>query len=153
MEAPHTVADRHPIGYWLKLVDQLIDQNFDAILGSAALTRRHWQILNFLQDAPATYAEIDDEAAPYLAPHMPTVRPVVDDLCSRGWAALTSAGKISLTEVGAKAHQDLLAGVAASRDRISAGIDKDEYAATIDVLRRMATNLGWSETKDMGPIY
>jgi hypothetical protein len=34
-------ADRCPIGFWLKVVDRLIDEGFDAMLGEAGLTRRH----------------------------------------------------------------------------------------------------------------
>lgn len=145
-------ADRHPIGYWLKLVDRLIAQSFDAVLGSASVTPRHWQILNLLENQPATYAEIDDEAAPYLAPHMPTVRPVVDDLCNRGWAAAIGPDRVALTETGLKALADIQARVDADRRRVTEGISDDEYRATIDVLAQMATNLGWSEERDMGPI-
>ena len=52
-------ADRRPIGFWLKLVDRLIDEGFDAVLGDAGLTRRHWQVLNLLQAEPATLQRID----------------------------------------------------------------------------------------------
>jgi hypothetical protein len=55
-------ADRRPIGFWLKLVDRLID----AVLGDAGLTRRHWQVLNLLQTQPATLQRIDTRLAPFL---------------------------------------------------------------------------------------
>jgi hypothetical protein len=134
------------------LVDQLIDQNFDAVLGSAAVTPRHWQILNLLEVGPATYAEIDDEAAPYLAPHMPTVRPVVDDLCIRGWATPSGTGTVALTDAGSKALADIQARVEADQQRLTEGVGDDEYHSTVEVLARMAANLGWSEERDIGPI-
>ena len=152
MNASRGAAERHPIGYWLKLVDRLIDQSFDAVLGSAAVTPRHWQILNLLEDGPASYAQIDDEAAPYLAPHMPTVRPVVDDLCSRGWATPVGPDRVALTETGVKALMDIQSRVAADRQRVTEGITDDQYRASVDVLARMATNLGWREERDMGPV-
>ena len=152
MNAPEAPADRHPIGYWLKLVDRLIGQSFDAVLGGAAITPRHWQILNLLERGPTTYAEIDDQAAPYLAPHMPTVRPVVDDLCSRGWATPLGPDRVGLTETGTKALTDIQGRVAANRASITEGISERDYRTTVDVLARMATNLGWSEERDMGPI-
>ncbi|HZD02049.1 MAG TPA: hypothetical protein VFA46_18210 [Actinomycetes bacterium] len=31
-------AERRPIGFWLKLVDRLIDDGFDAVLGSPGPT-------------------------------------------------------------------------------------------------------------------
>ena len=37
-------TDRRPIGFWLKLVDRLIDARLEASLGG--LSRRHWQVLN-----------------------------------------------------------------------------------------------------------
>lgn len=152
MNAPEAPAHRHPVGYWLKLVDRLIDQSFDTVLGGAGVTPRHWQIMNLIKDETKTYAEIDDDAAPYLAPHMPTVRPVVDDLCSRGWAVPNGADSVVLTETGLKALADIQSRVAADRARITEGVSDDEYATTIDVLIRMATNLGWSEERDMGPV-
>jgi DNA-binding MarR family transcriptional regulator len=87
-------ADRRPIGFWLKLVDRLIDEGLDAMLGEAGLTRRH----------------------------------------------------ATLTEAGAAAHAELLRKVSHSRQRLSAGISPQEYATTIEVLRRMAVNLGWAES-------
>ena len=152
MDATHDPAERHPIAYWLKLVGSMVQQNVDTVLGSAAITRRHWQILEFLHEKSATYAEIDDEAAPFLAPHMPTVRPIVDDLCSRDWATQVSSDRVTLTEIGTKAHADVAARLAASREHITAGIDTNDYDVAVDVLRRMAVNLGWSEVKDMGPV-
>lgn len=152
MNASGAPAERHPIGYWLKLVDRLIDQSFDAVLGSAAVTPRHWQILSMLEKGPATYAEIDDEAAPYLAPHMPTVRPVVDDLCSRGWAVNVESDQVALSETGLKALNDVQAQVEADRRRLTEGISEAEYHAAVEVLARMATNLGWTEERDMGPV-
>jgi DNA-binding MarR family transcriptional regulator len=51
-----------------------------------------------------------------------------------------------LTEAGAAAHAELLRKVSHSRQRLSAGISPQEYATTIEVLRRMAVNLGWAES-------
>ncbi len=35
--------ERRPIGYWLKHLDGLIERAFEGALGTAGLTRRHWQ--------------------------------------------------------------------------------------------------------------
>jgi DNA-binding MarR family transcriptional regulator len=139
-------ADRRPIGFWLKLVDRLIDEGFDAMLGQAGLTRRHWQVLNLLQAEPATIQQIDTQLAPFLSGAEATSRPILDDLHARGWVSWTDDQHASLTEVGAAAHVELLRKVSQSRARLSAGITPQEYAATIEVLRRMAVNLGWAES-------
>jgi DNA-binding MarR family transcriptional regulator len=139
-------AQQRPIGFWLKLVDRLIDDSFDALLGHAGLTRRHWQVLNLLQDAPATVRQVDERLAPFLDAGEPTTRPVLDDLHGRGWIAWTDAGQAALTEAGSAAHADLRQQVANGRARLAAGITPQEYAATIEVLRRMAVNLGWTDS-------
>jgi DNA-binding MarR family transcriptional regulator len=139
-------ADRRPIGFWLKLVDRLIDEGFDAVLGEAGLTRRHWQVLHLLQAEPATVQRTDTLLAPFLSGGAATTRPVFDDLQGRGWVTWTDDQHATLTETGASAHAELLGHVSHSRERLSAGITPQEYAATIEILRRMAVNLGWAES-------
>lgn len=149
MTSTTTSTDRRPmqqrpIGFWLKLVDRLIDDSFDAVLGHAGLTRRHWQVLNLLQEAPATIQQTDAQLAPFLGGGEPTTRPVLDDLQARGWITWTDAEQAALTEAGSAAHADLRRQVAHSRTRLAADITGEEYTATIDALRRMAVNLGWA---------
>ncbi len=139
-------TDRRPLGFWLKLVDRLIDDAFDAALGQVGLTRRHWQVLNLLQAAPATVQQTDTQLAPFLSGAETTTRPVLDDLQVRGWVAWTDDQHATLTDAGAAAHAELLRQVSRSRERLTTGITPEEYAATIEVLRRMAVNLGWTES-------
>lgn len=132
-----------PIGFWLKLVDRLIDVGFDALLREQRLTRRHWQVLNELSTQPATVADLDGRLAPFLDDGEPSTGPVLDDLASRDWLEWTTGDRAALTAQGVDAHAGLRHAVAAQRDRVAAGISGAEYAATLDVLRRMAQNLGW----------
>ena len=143
-------TDRRPIGFWLKLVDRLIDQGFDRLLGGAGLTRRHWQALTALQAGPATVQELDTRLAPFLDDQEPTIGPVLDDLAARGWAARTTGGRAVSTPAGTAAHGDLLADVSAHRRRVTDGIAAEDYQATVAVLHRMAANLGWVDPGD-GP--
>ena len=145
METATIPTDRRPIGYWLKLVDRLIDERFDQLLAEAALTRRHWQVLAALQAGPASIRQLDTKLTPFLDQREPTTRPVVDDLCARGWAAWSSGDLANLTQAGATAHAALLAKVSSSRRQVTAGITPDDYLATVEVLRRMAANLGWDD--------
>jgi hypothetical protein len=46
--------DRHPIGYWLKHLDSLIEAAGERALAGQGVTRRHWQALNTLQERPST---------------------------------------------------------------------------------------------------
>ena len=53
-----------PIGFWLKLVDRLIDEQFDRTLGAHDVSRRQWQLLNILAARPAAPAELDAAIQP-----------------------------------------------------------------------------------------
>jgi DNA-binding MarR family transcriptional regulator len=138
-------TDRRPLGFWLKLVDRLLDEGFERILAGAGLTRRHWQALTTLQQGPATVQELDARLAPFLDDQEPTTRPVLDDLSARGWATWRAGDQAAVTPTGAAAHRELLADVSAHRRRVSDGITAEEYGATVAVLERMATNLGWAD--------
>jgi hypothetical protein len=147
MEAAAGTAERRPIGFWLKLVDRLIDEGFDALLGGAGLTRRHWQVLNALQDGPATVQHLDAALAPFLGGPGASTGPFLEDLAARGWVAWND-GQFVTTRAGTDAQAELLAKVSEHRRRVTAGISADEYLATVGVLRRMAANLGWVDAAD-----
>ena len=136
---------RRPIGFWLKLVDRLLDEGFERLLDGAGLTRRHWQVLTALQTGPVTGQELDARLAPFLDEREPTTGPVVDDLAGRGWATRTADGRAAVTPAGAAAHERLLADVSAHRRRVTDGITAEEFRATVAALERMATNLGWED--------
>ena len=137
-------TDRRPIGFWLKLVDRLLDEGFDRLLGGAGLTRRHWQALTALQPGPATVEELDATLAPFLDDQEPTIRPVLEDLATRGWH-LDGGRPAAATPAGTAAHGELLAAVSAHRRRVTDGITAEDYRATLAVLQRMAANLGWAD--------
>jgi DNA-binding MarR family transcriptional regulator len=146
---------RHPIGYWIKLLDRLIDESFDSVLNDSALnqstaneaamkngglTRRHWQALNVIRRRPVTQAQLDEALAPFLAESAGTTLTVVAELQAFGWAETTGSG-IALTGAGQAAFAELSKRVAANRARITEGITPDEYEATVDTLSRMCANL------------
>lgn len=134
---------QRPIGFWVKLVDRLIDQGFDSLLQQQHLTRRHWQVLNMLAGGPRTVEEIDRQVAPFLDSRAPSARPVLEELRERGWVVSSADDRAELSAAGHQVHGDLNRSVQAQRQRVAAGISSEEYNATLDVLRRMAENLGW----------
>ena len=131
-------ADRRPVGFWLKLVDRLIDARLDASLGD--LSRRHWQVLNVVQQGPANQTEIDARIRPFLDAEGTTAREAAD-LRERGW--ITGTVPLELTERGTQEFQRLLMLVSADRKHLMVGIAPEEYASTVSVLERMARNFGW----------
>lgn len=132
-------AEERPIGFWLKLVDRLIDRSFDDALGEHELTRRHWQVLN---SCPSTVTALDSDLAPFLA-EGESVRPVVDDLTARAWIQV--GAEVALTGTGTTALAKLREDVDVTRQRLMADLTPQQYAATVRVLRQMAVNLGWDE--------
>jgi hypothetical protein len=133
-------ADK-PIGYWLKHLDRLIEDRFDATLGAAGLARRHWQVLNVLHAGPATDTDLAESLRPFWTEGDLAVDEVVAELARRDWAAVADDGRWALTTRGVAAHAEVSAKVGAARRAIADGISADEYVRTVDTLRRMAENL------------
>jgi DNA-binding MarR family transcriptional regulator len=137
------MAAARPIGYWLKLVDQLIDDRFDETLEEHGVTRRQWQLLGALSREDATLEQLNSEIAPFLdgdsddssASHLA-------ELVESGWIAL-AGDTYSISEQGRVAYDRLSVVVQGIRDAVSEGFDDEEYAATLNALERMARNLGW----------
>jgi hypothetical protein len=148
------MADQRPIGFWLKLVDRLIDEQFAATLEEHGVTRRQWQLMNVLSEGEASVEQLDLAIAPFLA------RPTTDqadgdhvaessaehitELIDSAWVDATAHG-YELTDRGRAALERLSNVVAEQRTVIARGIAEPEYVAAVQVLEQMAHNLGWSE--------
>jgi DNA-binding MarR family transcriptional regulator len=137
-------TDRQPIGFWLKLLDRLIETRLELSLGG--LSRRHWQVLNVVRQGRAGQAEIDARVRPFIGSEGTTAREVAD-LQQRGWLT-TGTAMLELTELGTNEFERLLTLVSADRTTLMIGITPDEYASTVSVLERMARNLGWTPRED-----
>ncbi|WP_427015996.1 MarR family winged helix-turn-helix transcriptional regulator [Pseudarthrobacter sp. P1] len=137
-----------PIGFWLKLVDSLISAQFEATVEEHGITRRQWQIMNLLADTPRTSTDIDEALKPFHdEPGDPLASEQMAELVESGWIetgddsyALTPHGHASLASIGEVVRRN--------REQVVQGIPQDEYEATLDVLQRMARNLGWADAPD-----
>lgn len=142
------MTDQRPIGYWLKLVDRLIDDQFASTLDEHGVTRRQWQLLNVLTRGAATVEQLDEAIAPFLA-----VDPAgtatessaehLSELIDSGWVAATASG-YETTDRGRAAFERLSEVVTQNRTRMANGISETEYLETIGVLEHMARNLGYT---------
>jgi len=142
------MTDQRPIGFWLKLVDRLIDEQFASTLEEHGVTRRQWQLLNVLSRGPATLADLDEAVAPFLAAAVDGAPPEssaehLTELIDSAWVDATPTG-YELTERGRAAFARLADVVAEQRTVIAQGITDAEYLATVNVLTRVAKNLGWT---------
>jgi DNA-binding MarR family transcriptional regulator len=132
-----------PIGYWLKLVDRLIDEQFASTLEEHGVTRRQWQLLNVLSREPATVEQLDAAVAPFLvSDDDESSLDHLTELIDSAWVDATPTG-YELTDRGRSAFERLAEVVAAQRTIVADGVTPEQYEQTVAVLERMARNLGW----------
>ena len=137
-----------PIGYWLKLVDRLIDEQFASTLEDHGVTRRQWQLLNVLRNEPATVEQLDAAVAPFLSATVPETgvpESSVEHLAELVDSAWVTASQrtYAITERGTLALDKLSEVVSVQRTVASEGVTPEQYEQTVAVLERMARNLGW----------
>jgi len=134
-----------PIGYWLKLVDRLIDEQFASTLEEHGVTRRQWQLMNVLSREPSTVEQLDAAVAPFLSTDdTESSAEHLTELIESAWVDATVTG-YELTERGRGAFERLADVVATQRTVVAEGVAPEHYEHTIATLERMARNLGWSE--------
>jgi hypothetical protein len=141
---------QQPIGYWVKLVDHLIDGLFATTLEEHGITRRQWQLLNVLTQRPAGVEQLDIDIAPYLSPANAAVPPgpgthtssleSLTELVESDWLS-TDGTLYELTERGRAVVDRLTVVVADERTRATVGVAPEQYEAAIAVLETMAHNL------------
>jgi DNA-binding MarR family transcriptional regulator len=135
------MADRKPIGYWLKELDHLIEATLDRALADEGVTRRDWQLLNALGPDAVPRAQVIEALRPFWGVEATEPDAILDDLIGRGWALRDPADRFSLSPEGDAARASLLEKVKALRAAIADGITPEQYNTTIDTLGRMAANL------------
>jgi hypothetical protein len=134
-----------PIGYWLRLVDRLLEEHFAEVLEEHGVTRRQWQLLNVLAGGESTVEQLDTAVAPFLAEgETDSAVEHLTELIESGWVSATASG-YELTPRGLLAFEKLSEVVSELRGSAAAGISGDEYAQTLEILERMARNLGWQD--------
>ena len=136
------MADQRPIGYWLKLVDNLIERQFAITLDEHGVTRRQWQLLNVLARGAATVEQLDEAVRPFFSDNESSAEHL-SELIDSAWVDATPDG-YEMTERGFTAFGTLSEVVAQQRNLVSQGISEAEYAETIGVLEKMARNLGFT---------
>ncbi|MEV7604809.1 MarR family transcriptional regulator [Paenarthrobacter sp. NPDC089322] len=128
-----------PIGYWIKRLDAALEMQLDTTLARIRLSRRQWQTLNILAEAPLRPKELEDALRPFWGGD--------DRLRERELAALVGKGfitmideRLMLSERGRESYHQALRLVEDARRDLSMGIGIDEYAMALSVLERMSLN-------------
>lgn len=145
------MSSPRPIGFWLKLVDRLIDEQFASTLEEHGVTRRQWQLLNVLSQEPSTADQLDAAVAPFLSASS-AADPAEPESSTEHLAELLDSewvthfdGIYTLTDRGRSAFDKLAEVVAINRTNATEGLTPEQYNETLAVLERVARNLGWSD--------
>jgi hypothetical protein len=139
------MADQRPIGYWLRLVDGLIDDQFSRTLDEHGVTRIQWQLLNVLASGDTTVEQLDAAVRPFLlSSGEPSSIDHLTELIESGWVDATQTG-YELTERGHGARDRLSNVVAGQRTEMAAGVSPEDYLVSVRSLETIARNLGWSD--------
>ena len=134
-------AVRRPIDYWLKIVDRLINERFDELLYEHGITRREWEMLRLLSTGPAAQVELDEALLPFLGPPAPhTSAEQLKELAGSGWVE-ESGPTYRMTSAGYRSYERIAVVVERSNEAITAGVDPEDFATAVAVLRQMARNL------------
>ena len=139
------MTDQRPIGYWLKLVDRMIDERFASTLEEHGVTRRQWQLLTVLSRGGATVDQLDTAVAPFLSSvDNESSTEHLGELIESGWVSSTETG-FQITDRGLTAYTRLAEVVEANREIATEGINTEDYNTMVATLERVARNLGWSD--------
>jgi DNA-binding MarR family transcriptional regulator len=133
-----------PLGFWLALVDRLVEERFSAALDEHGVTRIQWRVLGVLASGPASAADLEG-ALSDMPPDADgtSAGEELAELVDSGW--VHSDGSYSITDRGSSAYDRLADVVDELRATLTAGLTDEEQAATAVALERMARNLGWSD--------
>jgi hypothetical protein len=137
------MADR-PLGFWLALVDRLVEERFSTALEEHGVTRTQYRVLGVLASGPASAADLDGALSDMPPdPDGISAAEELGELVDSGW--VHSDGGYTITDRGAAAHDRLADVVDGLRETLTEGLTDEEQAATAVSLERMARNLGWGE--------
>lgn len=126
--------ESRPIGYWVKLLDDLLERHLDEVLSSVALDRRRWQLLNVLADGSRSLDDVLGALSPFL--DRSALDAHLDGLVAAGLVDV-GASTCALTQAGRDLRAIALARVTDARREVSHGVSADDYATTVGTLRTM----------------
>ena len=129
-------ADGRPLGYWLRVVDGLLDREFASALDAEGISRRDWMALNVLS------GDID---APEVRERLIRRGKRLRGLEERGWVQEHGDGTWSLTDLGRAERERVGTIVDGIRSRVTGAVGDDAYAAMTASLEAIARELGWGE--------
>ncbi|RDI49264.1 MarR family winged helix-turn-helix transcriptional regulator [Nocardia mexicana] len=130
-----------PLGYFLRHIDTLLEQNFADLLSGHGLVRRSWQVLNTIARGPTDLAGLDRAHAHFRDAAESTVAPHVQAFIERDWVSVAADGLYVLTQEGQAEYRRLSELIDAERAATLDGLTPDDYRALLGKLQRISDNL------------
>jgi hypothetical protein len=142
---PTTTNDTtpRPLGFWLRVVDERITDEFRTAFDGEHVSRRDWMLLNALSgEHPDHHPGIADRPG---RPARAGKR--LHRLADLGWAEEQGDGTWQLTDDGRAAKARLGEKVDGIRSRVAGAVPPEDFATTLASLEAIARELGWDETQ------
>lgn len=128
-----------PIGYWIKEADNLLTAGIDAIHSKAGITRTGWQVLHSIHENGSLHkAALFSLLSPFA--NQESLKQVLLKLADDNFIEVTD-DILFLTPGGKQLHQQCFEQQKAFRQKISTGINEQDYQTTVLTLQRMVENL------------
>lgn len=137
-------SDPHTLGYWVRLVDRLLELRLEHLLAADLLSRSQWQILSIIRHEPLSEMELETQLLPFIGGSEIPLRVHLDDLFAAGWIRKRD-GRFYINENRLDLFEATDAKVQRMRRAVVAGIGSEEYYTVMNTLERIAGNLGWDE--------
>jgi hypothetical protein len=134
-----------PLGYWVKTVDRMLDEQFEAEADGHGLSRQEWRLLSRLRTS-AVAVEAAGAALPPSTGEEQTTEEALEALCSKGYAERQTTEYRLTDEGGAKAGEVQDASTQRILDRALDGLTPEDAQHLVATLERIATNLGYQPT-------
>ncbi|MGW4646692.1 MarR family winged helix-turn-helix transcriptional regulator [Kitasatospora sp. NPDC004289] len=144
--ADPAVADEalasQPVGYWAGLAHEVVTAHLRDAMARIDVTQPQYWVLNRVHGGPAAPGRAEALAQPTpMAAGPDEIGRTVDQLLYRGWLRSDAEDRLYLTDDGEAARLRLRALVTELRAVVHEGVDDQEYAAALRVLRRMVANV------------
>ncbi|MFI0982318.1 MarR family winged helix-turn-helix transcriptional regulator [Streptomyces sp. NPDC021093] len=129
-----------PVAYWTGVASNAVKNLLRDSMAHYDVTQPMWWVLNRVDAAPTTRAEVVAALAE-VADNPYDISRVVDQLLRRGWLFTDEGtGLLSLTDAGRAGKAEVKQLVNRLRAQVHEGVSDEEYVAALKVLRRMTAN-------------
>jgi DNA-binding MarR family transcriptional regulator len=139
-----TTSATQPVGYWTWVAHQAVVRHLRGALAGVDVTQPQWWVLKDIagEEVPRTRAELGQALAVHLDSGAEEIGRAVDTLVAREWLRVGEDGRVYVTEAGRAGTRRAVEVLGRVRAEIHEGVSEEDYAVTLDVLRRMIRNLG-----------